>query len=198
MKLKAWSLALFAATAMIAWGVPAGAVDGTIEINQAKVMAGSGFPFTISTANTSYRLTGSLTVSSTTADAIDVSANNVTIDLNGFSITGPGTPSGNGIEGLDANLTVENGTVTGFGGGTDVITGNNGIVRNLHVITGGEGIQAGIGSLISGNTITTNSDKGIYCTANCGYGGNVLLGNGGNASIAAVSMGNNICNGALC
>lgn len=55
--------------------------------DQAKVLANGGFPFTISTQNTSYRLTGSLTVTTET-DAIYVTANQVTIDLNGFAIVG--------------------------------------------------------------------------------------------------------------
>jgi hypothetical protein len=189
----------FTAAIVIGIAVSAGAVDGTIEINQAKVMAAGGFPYAISKSG-SYRLTGNLTVSSTTADAIDVDAANVTVDLNGFSITGPGfgSASGIGVGGTSDNITVENGTVAGFSGGTDVVTGNNGIVRNLHVISGGEGIQAAGGSLISGNTIINNVDKGIYCVSTCGYGGNVLIANGANTSIAAVSMGNNLCTSVAC
>jgi len=189
--------AFFAGVAMLGFAASAGAVDGTIEINQAKVMAHGGFPYVISTANTSYRLTGSLTVSSTTADAIDVSANNVTIDLNGFSITGPGTPSGSGIAGLDANLTVENGTVIAFGSGTGVATGFNGIVRNMRAISNGVGIQAASGSLISGSTINSNS-IGIYCTSQCGFLGNSLVGDTTYITAAVASMGNNICNSAPC
>jgi hypothetical protein len=189
----------FAAAIVMGLAASVGAVDGTIEINQAKVMAAGGFPYVISNAG-SYRLTGNLKVSSTTADAIDVNVDNVTVDLNGFSITGPGfgSASGNGVGGTSNNITVENGTVTGFSAGTDVITGNNGIVRNLHVISGGEGIQAAGGSLISGNTIINNIDKGIYCVSTCGYSGNVLIANGANTSIAAVSMGNNLCTSVAC
>jgi hypothetical protein len=92
MKRKAWGLALFAA-AMLAFAASAGAVDGIIEINQAKVLANGGsFPYTIAAANAgqSYRLTGPLKVPAST-DGIDVNAPNVTIDLNGFTISGPGT-----------------------------------------------------------------------------------------------------------
>jgi len=196
MKRENLAAVFFAAVAMLAFAGSAGAVDGTIEINQAKVLAGSGFPYDIS-ASGSYRLTGNLTVSSTTADAIDVSANNVSIDLNGFSITGPGTPSGNGIEGLVANLTVENGTVTGLGSGTGIATDVNGIVRNMRAIFNGVGIQAANGSLISGNTINSNT-TGIYCTSQCGFVGNALVGDTTYITAAVKSMGNNICNGAPC
>jgi hypothetical protein len=57
-------------------------VDGTIEINQAKVMANGGFPYVIS-ASGSYRLSGGLTVPAST-DGINVTAAKVAIDLNGF------------------------------------------------------------------------------------------------------------------
>jgi hypothetical protein len=217
----------FAAVTMLVFVASAGAVDGTIEINQAKVLAAGGFPYVINTTNTSYRLTGSLTVSSTTADAIDVKMNHVTIDLNGFAISGPGgSTTGTGINGPNAGaLTVENGSITGFGagGGAGVYTGNNGIVRNVQADANGVGIETGIGSVISGNTVNGNSADGIGCNgsgggclisgntidnngaygiggadATTGYRGNVLNGNSGGPAFGGTSMGNNICNGKLC
>jgi len=61
----------FAAAAVLGFAASAGAVDGTIEINQAKVLAAGGFPYLIGTSG-SYRLTGNLTVSSNGTDAIEV------------------------------------------------------------------------------------------------------------------------------
>ncbi|MGC2493226.1 hypothetical protein, partial [Candidatus Binatus sp.] len=108
MKRKLSAAVFLAAVTVIGLAASAGAVDGTIEINQVKALV-AGFPYVIS-ASGSYRLTGNLTVSSTGADAIDVNASHVTIDLNGFSINGPGaSSSGSGISGSPANdLTVEN------------------------------------------------------------------------------------------
>jgi len=72
------------------------AVDGVIEINQARALTGgvtpadtAGFPVTLD-ANGSYRLTGDLTLpdKDTTAIQIGPNATWVTIDLNGFSIVG--------------------------------------------------------------------------------------------------------------
>ena len=97
---------MFFAAAMLAWAASAGAVDGTIEINDAKVKAAGGCPYKITavTNSGSYRLTGNLSAPAGT-EGIDVSANNVTIDLNGFSITGPGssviTPTGINAPGVD-------------------------------------------------------------------------------------------------
>lgn len=85
---------------LLALAGPAVAVDGVIEINQAKALAGSvtpgdtpGFPVTIS-ASGSYRLTGNLNVSN--SHGIEALAQNVSIDLNGFEIAGPITCTGFG------------------------------------------------------------------------------------------------------
>src|SRR5208282_3871067 len=153
---------------------------GTIEINQAKVLANGGFPYLISTPYTSYRLTGSLSVPAST-NGINVNAGNVTIDLNGFSITGPGGSSGF-YDGIDASgqsdITVENGTLTGFG--TGVEAGSFGIVRNVHADANGGGIVAGSNSVIEGctaNNSTATGKDGIYCTGGCAISGNTANGN---------------------
>jgi hypothetical protein len=110
---------------------------GVITIDQAKAEAGGitpgdapGFPVTISQPG-SYRLMGNLTVSDVNATAIAITANDVTLDLNGFAIVGPqdcgytGAPtctqgSGDGIY-IDqpsnrwANIAIQNGTVRGMG-----------------------------------------------------------------------------------
>src|SRR5436190_10630805 len=71
------------------------AVDGIVLIDQNRALAGGvtpgdapGFPVTISLAG-SYRLSGNLTVPDANTTAINITADNVTIDLNGFSIIGP-------------------------------------------------------------------------------------------------------------
>ncbi|MFZ0677272.1 hypothetical protein [Candidatus Binatus sp.] len=211
--------AVLSAVAMLVWASSAAAVDGTIEINQAKVLANGGFPYVVSTSG-SYRLTGNLTVSSTSADAIDVNASDVTVDLNGFSITGPGgSTSGSGISAAGVvDVTVENGTITEFGGAAAIRAGNNSIVKNVHASSNGNGIVAGNGSVISDNIAHDNSGTGINCNgsacsisgnaafnntqgisandATTGYEGNVLK-NTTNVS-GGTSMKNNVCTGAAC
>jgi parallel beta-helix repeat protein len=181
MKRKLSAAVILVAAAILAWAGSAGAVDGTIEINQAKVLAAGGFPFTIGTSG-SYRLTGNLTVSSTTGDAIDVTVNHVTIDLNGFSIVGPGSGSGDGIYGAAAGtVTVENGTVTGFGS-EGVVVGSSGIVRNVHADANGNGIQGGNNAVIEGCTANSSIfglGIGIICSAGCVISGNTANGNPG-------------------
>jgi hypothetical protein len=220
MKREKLAAVLFAAATVMGFVTSAGAVDGVIEINQAKVLANGGFPYVINTANTSYRLTGSLTVPALT-NGINVKAAGVTIDLNGFSIIAPGTP-GSSTFGINASakseVTVENGTVRGFGD-AGVSTADNGIVRNVHAIANGIGIQcsgnacvisgntannntsygincSGIGCLISGNTLFGNSTGIIASDSTTGYGGNVLY-NTANVN-GGTSLGHNLCSGVVC
>ena len=189
MKRKLSAVVFFAAAAMLACAASAGAVDGTIEINQAKVLAGSGFPYFI-TSSGSYRLTGNLTVSAA-FDAIDVTANNVTIDLNGFSIVGTG--GGFGINASGNNdVTVENGAVTGFTNGVDV--GTSGIVRNVHADGNTGGIFGGNNTVIEGCTANSSTTfNGITCAAGCAISGNTANGNAGvgiNSGNGSVISGN--------
>ena len=66
--------------------LPAFAVDGITLINQSTVMAAGGFPFSILQPG-SYKLSGSLQVPAETT-GIQIFASGVTLDLNGFSLTG--------------------------------------------------------------------------------------------------------------
>ena len=71
------------------------AVDGVVLIDQNRALAGNvtpgdfpGFPVTISRPG-SYRLSGNLEVTDPDITAIEITADHVTLDLNGFSIQGP-------------------------------------------------------------------------------------------------------------
>ena len=131
--------ALAAAAALLV-ALPAMAIDGTTLIDQNKAYAGCvtpgdapGFPITISRPG-SYRLTSNLTVPDADTTAIEVAADHVTIDLNGFAILGPvdciatlpacaGTGSGSGVVTVPlgqqasrrANISIRNGTIQGMG-----------------------------------------------------------------------------------
>src|SRR5579871_6824042 len=119
--------------AMVLAPITASAVDGVVLINQSTVMAAGGFPYKI-TQPGSYRLSGNLQVTALNTDAIDIQANNVTLDLNGFSISGPVTctgggaslgcgPSslGKGISSTGTNIIVRNGSVVGFFSGVALL-----------------------------------------------------------------------------
>jgi len=176
-KRKLSAAVFFAAAAMLAFAASAHAVDGTIEINQAKVLANGGvFPYTISVAG-SYRLTGFLVVP-TGKDGIHVTSTHVTIDLNGFSIIGPGSSSGTpyGIFAEATDDTVKNGTIIGFGTGVELSGGS--AIRNVHADGNFNGIGVNIGSVVEGCTAnnSNNGGTGIQCQARCAITGNTANG----------------------
>ncbi len=209
MNRKLSAAVFFAAVTTLAFAVSAGAVDGTIDINQAKVIANGGFPYTI-TASGSYRLTGNLASPGST-NGINVNASNVTIDLNGFSITGA-VIGGGGIDAQPGTVgtTVENGTVTGFG--TGVQLGSNSIVKSVHAdsnynagiyITSNNGLIEGCtansntqngailgnNGVIEGSTANSNGSNGILCTGyGCAISGNTASGNNTGISVSTGSL----------
>jgi len=174
------------------------AVDGVIEINQARAKAGGvtatdtpGFPVSIDKTG-SYRLTGNLDVTggltpadAATVTAIDVRAPNVTIDLNGFTISGPihctGAPLtcdpaepmvghpvfvGQGVAGNSfQGTTVINGTVQGMGA-SGIQVGYLGRVERVRVFSNGKsGIIADAFSVLSTNVARANGGSGIVCAS---------------------------------
>jgi parallel beta-helix repeat protein len=182
MKREKLATVFFAAVMALGMAGSAGAVDGVIEINQAKVLAAGGVPYTVGIG--SYRLTGNLIppANTTAIKAPFENAVNVTIDLNGFSIFGSGT----GNTGVGINLfsnsgvTVENGSVSGFGSGVEV--GNFGIVKNVHADLNGIGIEGGFYAVIEGSTANNSTGGGIGCVSSdgCVISGNTANGNAGN------------------
>ena len=166
-------------------GTPTWAVDGVVLIDQATAIAGGvtpgdapGFPVTIG-APGSYRLAGNLTVPDANTNAVEISSDHVTLDLNGFAILGPtdcagGFPCANrgigrGIFSLNAamNITVRNGTVQGMGERGIFLTGDSNIVEYIHARSNGaHGIvvlrsQHRAGSIVRHNIAELNGENGI-------------------------------------
>jgi hypothetical protein len=127
----------------ILFSLPAFAVDGVTLINQATVAATGGFPYKI-TQPGSYKLSGNLSVTSGSIDGIDINVDNVVLDLNGFSITSvdttcTGTPvsscssaGASGIQTGHQNVTIRNGSVTGFGYGFNLNGGAGYLLEEVH------------------------------------------------------------------
>ncbi len=66
------------------------------------------------------------------ATGLVVGADNVTIDLNGYSIKGLGNGEGIGIEAVDrTGVTLKNGTITDFGDGVRLFNTSNSTVKGL-------------------------------------------------------------------
>jgi len=160
------------------------AVDGQVLINQ-PILNAAGGPYSI-TQTGSYKLSGNLLAKDNFAPLIVVGADNVTIDLNGFTISGtnvcrPGGPPNfifacsftstqNGIEGGSQNLPVTNGTVAGMGQYGIYTTGVGSRIDSVTVNNNGsDGIRIGSG-LIDKCRALYNGEYGIYAI---GEGGSV-------------------------
>lgn len=195
----------FAAVVISALMVSVASASAEAQTKLTKPLA--SFPISI-TKSGSYILATTLQVGGRTLNAINVSAPNVTIDLNGFSIIGPGAGVGVGINaGGASNVTVENGSVTNMGG-SGIKVGDNGVVRNVGVIGNGtgsglggrDGIDCtGSGCLVTGCTANSNllGDGINFLDGTSGYANNIMNGNSSPVS-GGINMGGNVCNGALC
>jgi Right handed beta helix region len=162
----------------------------------------SSLPFTIS-APGSYYVTTNLTPG-VNEDGIVVAADNVTIDLNGFTLFGGGGSSGEGISssGARANIVVRNGTLRNWPG-TGVNLYDSGasqtLVQNVQCIGNtftGIGVKNGSRvreCLVAGNStgiivdndsavehckVSGNSGDGIIAVNNCELKDNQSTGNG--------------------
>lgn len=122
---------------------------GITEISQGSVLSSGGFPAVL-TEPGSYRLTSNLLVPDENTTAIEIIADNITIDLNGFSILGPVDCSG-----LACNVT---GSGFGVNGAANrYLTVTNGTIRGM----GRDGIGLGQDSRVEGVLVSDNGDDGI-------------------------------------
>ena len=142
-------------------------------------------PFFISQPG-SYYLTTNLT-GTTGANGITILSSDVTLDLNGFALTGvPASFHGIVLGGVVTNIVVRNGTVRGWSAlGIQGANARNSQFKDLALAdNGGDGISAGAGNSISGCVASGNATNGIACTDGCIITGCVATSNGG-AGIAA-------------
>jgi hypothetical protein len=185
---------------------PALAVDGVREINQASVVGAVGALHVIS-APGSYRLTGDL-LAPTGASGIRIEANDVSLDLNGFTISGGGF--GLAIHGVTAsgfsNVEVRNGTIRNFPTSgvhlpsgllhrvIDVrVIGNGNFGINIqgtsatggHLVRGCTALQNGSGmriespgSLLLDSVARDNTNIGLVLGAGVGFARNASSNNG--------------------
>lgn len=197
--------AIIVIAAALLLGAPslASAAEGEIEISQVAASVGGvtpgdapGFPVTLSVSG-AYRLTSGLVVPDVDTTAISITASDVTLDLNGFTIQGPVTctssgvctppvltGTGDGVSSTESRIVVRNGIITGMGQhGIDLDGGSTQIERVIVDQNAFMGIRldattAGTqdGGSVSNSIVTQNGNAGIVC-AECRVAGNVVRGN---------------------
>jgi hypothetical protein len=185
---------------------PAFAQQKPIVIEVSGSSASTAKPQTTISKSGSYILNRNVVNSSKNgADSVLVTASNVTIDLEGFSIMSTASTTGNGINATgQSNVVIRNGIISGFGGAA-IVTGNNGSIAAITASGNGSGITCGIGCLASGNVIQGNGGFGLtFSDPTSGYVGNVMQGNSGNTVGAGgqvsggTSLNQNLCNSTPC
>jgi hypothetical protein len=175
----------------------AAAGDGRVEIHQARVLAAGGFPFVIASPG-SYVLTSDLVVSATNVPAVRIDADEVTLDLNGFRVAGPGSGTGDGVQSNGRQVTVANGTVRSFGG-AGVRLGLRSRAHDLRVFDNGDsGIVTGDESLVLRCQSFGNGGVGLALGGETAFHDNVVAGNALGSVTGGSATGGNVCDDRAC
>lgn len=152
----------------------------------------SSAPFTI-TSSGSYYLTGNL---SSTGTGITVAADNVTIDLMGFTLSGDGSSNvGILLEGR-SNVTIRNGTITGFGNSgiyesATHVTGN--VVESVQLVNNAAVVGSNLALWSKNNRVNNIISKGGSVNTCIGLGESSRLSNShisGCSSLSVVQLFN--------
>ena len=119
----------------------------------------------------SYYVVSNLTAAGGPNDGIVIAANDVSLDLNGFTLDGGGT-GGSGVHvgfGNHTNVLVRNGTIRGWAGdGVDAANTSNSRFENLRISNNGLiGINVGSGGTVSGCSVQGSSATGIATGDGC-------------------------------
>ena len=174
----------------------------------------SSLPFTINDSG-SYYLTRSLEFTASTGDAITIAAGNVTVDLNGFTLSSVDAVTGNGIRVTSGrNIAIKNGVIAGTT--TVVITGPDAVTPTWTITPGGfskgvvantanvqlehlrisgcrqDGLDAGL-AVVDHVSATQNGSDGI--SAGLGTVTNSIATTNGSIGISASTITNSYANG---
>lgn len=150
------------------------------------------------------KLAGTLTCEQTGVDGIQVKADDVTIDMGGHALIGPGADSGSGIYQTNTlrNLRILNGKVTQWLGdsqGGVYAEGINALIDNIQAYSNRYGIYVGMSAAISACAAFDNDMDGICtgsgatissCTASRNDAAGITTDQG--ASISACSVRRNV------
>jgi hypothetical protein len=177
---KPWLLAMLAALLLSV--APVLADDGfyVVAVGGGVGTKITGLPYPINNPGF-YFLAGNL---DTSGNGITVNVDNVTIDLMGFTISGPGSGTNYGIHmNGRSNIEIRNGTIRNFGkeGISEEGLGSHHRCLNLRVLDNkGSGISLnGNGHTVKSCTVSNNSVVGIFPGHLALVHGNIAYYNGG-------------------
>lgn len=202
-----WLCALTGAVASLALGTGR-AVDGVIEINDARALAGGvtatdapGYPVTLDRPG-SYRLTGDLAPTGSPAAVVGLIASGISLDLNGFTISGEDTDEAAATVGIRAQTNrryarVANGFVRATGGVWAVLLDSESQVSNLTIVdNAGVGINCNLNCTVTDSHIAHNGGGGITVNHNAILTGNKIVRNDGDGIVAEIPalIKNNLVN----
>jgi parallel beta-helix repeat protein len=168
-------------------------VEPRIAVNSTNTPNGGATSLYVISQPGSYYLTGNVTATAI-GNAIQITANNVTLDLNGFTVNGfagSGVPAlliiGDGAGGASnarGNVTVRNGTVRGVGGAGVNSSANHALEVRLIDVTArgctGSGFAVEHGTVLERCAAYGNTGAGFILGSGCVATGCVARGNTGN------------------
>lgn len=103
-----------------------------------------------------------------------IDADNVTIDVNGFPITGSNSDTGIATIGSQTGIMIKNGTVRDFDNGID-LNSDDCRVEGMTVISNDiDGMRLNSPCLVNNNIINDNGDNGIEATSNSSLSNNIV------------------------
>ncbi|NKB47739.1 MAG: hypothetical protein GKS02_00090 [Alphaproteobacteria bacterium] len=150
-------LSIFLAVMLITAGLSSHSAQAApTRVNSCQTISSTG----------SYILTRNINGSAAAGDCIIIDAAFVTLNLNGFTIGGPGfignVPNGSGVAINAQGVTVRNGTVTGWDNGIGSGFSNGISVENIRAIDNDfNGIIVGLGGLVKDSISSGNGASGI-------------------------------------
>jgi len=195
-------------------GAPAPIYKTLDQVEPRIPISAASLPLTITNSG-NYYLTEPILLSQQDTNFITIASSYVTIDLNGFAVTGPGKNVGStgdfiAASGAIAGITVLNGTLNQMrGGGVNLTGAGVCLVRDLVIEQcggngiqvgssctvegcvvhncGGTGIVGGFGVLITGCDSNSNDVSGISTQGACHIINSACISNDGDGIVCAVS-----------
>ena len=162
-------------------------------------------PFSANTQGDTYSVTANLTETTPGVSCITIGASDVAIDLQGHTITGPGSAMGFGFGITDdgninpfTNIIIANGTIKGFGSGIGLAS-TYVTVSNINATQNTYGMDLNANSAVSNSQANNNSYGLIFdsgnntisnSAANNNQGGGITINGSNNAIINTPAGGN--------